>query len=79
MRNQLPVVLAISTNDGLSMNAKNIGLLLNIKNLYMVPFGQDNPVDKPNSLMAKWELIRNNLKRFKRQAVSTILVAPKTK
>lgn len=57
LRNQRPVVLAISTNDGLGMNAKNIGLLLNVKNIYMVPFGQDNPVEKPNSLVAKWELI----------------------
>ena len=57
LRNQRPVVLAISTNDGLSMNAKNWGLLLNTKNIYAVPFGQDDPVKKPNSLKAKWELI----------------------
>ncbi|NQS74944.1 MAG: dipicolinate synthase subunit B [Peptococcaceae bacterium] len=57
LRNQRPVVLAISTNDGLGLNAKNIGLLLNVKNIYMVPFGQDNPLEKPNSLVAKWDLI----------------------
>ncbi|OPY59102.1 MAG: Dipicolinate synthase subunit B [Pelotomaculum sp. PtaU1.Bin035] len=57
LRNQRPVVLAVSTNDGLSINAKNIGLLLNMKNIYMVPFGQDNPAGKPNSLVAKWDLI----------------------
>lgn len=57
LRNQRPVVLAISTNDGLSMNAKNIGLLLNARNIFMVPFGQDNPSGKPNSIMAKWDLI----------------------
>ncbi|WP_190240186.1 dipicolinate synthase subunit B [Pelotomaculum schinkii] len=61
LRNQRAVVLGISTNDGLSMNAKNIGLLLNVKNLYMVPFGQDNPTSKPNSLMAKWDLITETL------------------
>jgi dipicolinate synthase subunit B len=61
LRNQRAVVLAISTNDGLSMNAKNIGLLLNVKNLYMVPFGQDNPASKPNSLMARWDLITETL------------------
>lgn len=61
LRNQGPVVLGISTNDGLSMNAKNIGLLLNVKNLFMVPFGQDNPTSKPNSLMAKWDLIAETL------------------
>lgn len=57
LRNQRPVVLGVSTNDGLSMNAKNLGLLLNVKNIYMVPFGQDNPSGKPNSLMARWDLI----------------------
>ncbi|HOV78707.1 MAG TPA: dipicolinate synthase subunit B [Bacillota bacterium] len=57
LRNQRPVVIAVSTNDGLGMNAKNIGLLLNVKNIYMVPFGQDNPTGKPNSLTAKWEMI----------------------
>lgn len=57
LRNLRPVVLAISTNDGLSMNAKNLGLLLNTKNIYLVPFGQDNPLEKPNSLKAKMDLI----------------------
>lgn len=57
LRNQRPVVLGISTNDGLGLNAKNIGLLLNVKNIFMVPFGQDNPVEKPNSLVAKWDLV----------------------
>lgn len=57
LRNLRPVVLAISTNDGLGMNAKNIGLLLNTKNIYMVPFGQDNPQEKPNSLKAKMDLL----------------------
>ncbi|MFZ5649086.1 MAG: dipicolinate synthase subunit B [Bacillota bacterium] len=57
LRNQRPVVLAISTNDGLGLNAKNIGLLLNTKNIYMVPFGQDNPTGKPNSLKANMGLI----------------------
>jgi dipicolinate synthase subunit B len=51
------VVLAISTNDGLGLNAKNIGVLLNVKNIYMVPFGQDNPTGKPNSLKADMSLI----------------------
>lgn len=50
LRNQRPVLLAISTNDGLSGNAKNIGALLNMKNIYFVPFAQDNPNAKPNSI-----------------------------
>jgi len=50
LRNGKPVVLAISTNDALGMNAKNIGTLLASKNFYFVPFKQDAPDTKPNSL-----------------------------
>jgi len=57
LRNQKPVVIAISTNDGLSNNAKNLGLLLNMKNVYFVPFGQDDPLKKSNSLVAKYDMI----------------------
>lgn len=57
MRNQKPVVIAISTNDGLGVNAKNIGLLLNMKNIFMVPFGQDGPDSKPNSIVADTTMI----------------------
>lgn len=57
MRNSRPVVLAISTNDGLGLNAANIAKLLVAKHIYFVPFGQDNPVDKPNSLVARMDLI----------------------
>src|SRR3989339_1896006 len=53
LRNQKPVVISISTNDGLGANAKNIGMLINMKNIYFVPFGQDNPTQKPNSLIAR--------------------------
>ena len=57
LRNNKPVVIAISTNDGLGINARNLGLLLNAKNMYFVPFRQDNPKDKHNSVVAKMELI----------------------
>ncbi|KJR48327.1 Dipicolinate synthase subunit B [Desulfosporosinus sp. I2] len=57
LRNQKPVVLAISTNDGLGLNARNIGTLLVTKNVYLVPFGQDNPVVKANSLVAHMERV----------------------
>lgn len=57
LRNRRPVVLAISTNDGLGLNARNWALLMNVKNVYFVPFGQDNPVEKPNSLDAHLELL----------------------
>ena len=51
LRNNRPVVLAISTNDALGNNAKNIGLLLNTRNMYFVPFGQDDPDNKPKSMV----------------------------
>jgi len=57
LRNLRPVVLGISTNDGLSGNARNIGTLLNTRNIYFVPFGQDNPDAKPNSLDSDLELL----------------------
>lgn len=49
LRNENPLVIAISTNNALSGNAINIGKLLNTKNYYFVPFKQDNPISKPNS------------------------------
>ncbi|WP_276352446.1 dipicolinate synthase subunit B [Cohnella caldifontis] len=57
MRNGRPLVLAISTNDGLGLNAANIAKLLVAKNIYFVPFGQDNPNGKPNSLVARMDLV----------------------
>lgn len=57
LRNQLPLVVAISTNDGLAASAKNLGLLLNTRNAYFVPFGQDDPEKKPTSLVAHFGLI----------------------
>ena len=61
LRNAKPVVLAVSTNDGLGNNAKNLGTVLNFKNIYMVPFGQDDPFKKPGSLVAHNELIMDTL------------------
>lgn len=51
MRNGKPLVIAISTNDALGAGFKNIGMLMNMKNIYFVPFGQDDCVKKPNSLV----------------------------
>ncbi|MBO8162512.1 MAG: dipicolinate synthase subunit B [Brevibacillus sp.] len=58
LRNLRPVVLAISTNDGLGLNGVNIAKLLATKNIYFVPFGQDAPDKKPNSLVARMDLIK---------------------
>jgi len=57
LRNLKPVIIAISTNDGLGNNAKNLGVLLNTKNIYFVPFSQDDPMKKPNSLVANMNLL----------------------
>lgn len=57
LRNERPLVLAVSTNDGLSAAAQNIGRLLNWRNVYFVPFGQDDPVKKPRSLVADFDMI----------------------
>jgi dipicolinate synthase subunit B len=57
LRNNKPVIIAISTNDALGANAKNLGILLNTKNIYFVPFGQDDPQKKCNSLVSKMDLI----------------------
>lgn len=52
LRNERPVVIAVSTNDGLSGSAANIGTLMARKNIYFVPFAQDDAVRKPASLVA---------------------------
>lgn len=57
LRNNRPVVLAIATNDALGAAATNIGKLLNNKNIYFVPFGQDDPVKKNNSMIADFTKI----------------------
>lgn len=58
LRNNRPVVLSISSNDALGANAKNLGLLMNTRNVYFVPFTQDAPTKKSNSLIADTTLIR---------------------
>lgn len=68
MRNYKPLVIAISTNDALGLNMKNIATLMNEKNVYFVPFGQDNPEKKPKSLIADYDLL-----------LDTILIAEKGK
>jgi len=57
LRNGRPLILAVATNDGLAASAKNIGQLMNTRNVYFVPFGQDDCVGKPGSLIAHFEQI----------------------
>lgn len=61
LRNERPVIVAVSTNDGLSGNAASIGALLNRRNFYFVPFGQDSAVQKPRSLVADFSLLPETL------------------
>ena len=57
LRNEKPVVISMASNDALGMNLKNIGNLLNHKHIYFVPFGQDDPNKKPNSMIADTTLL----------------------
>ena len=75
LRNNNPVVLAVSTNDGLSGSAENIGRLLNRNNYYFVPFKQDNPITKPRSLVADFKyLIPTIEKALDREQIQPILL-----
>ena len=55
LRNGKPLVIGVSTNDGLAASAENIGRLLNRKHVYFVPFGQDDPLAKPLSLSCRYD------------------------
>lgn len=61
LRNGRPVILAISTNDGLAASAENIGKLLCRRDFYFVPFRQDDPTGKPRSLVADFSLVPQTL------------------
>ena len=56
LRNQKPIIIAVSTNDGLGLSGQNISKLLTSKNVYFVPFGQDDFEKKPNSLVAHFDM-----------------------
>lgn len=61
LRNERPLVVSISTNDAMGMNFKNLGLLYNVKNIFFVPFGQDDYEKKTASLIAHVELIPDTI------------------
>ena len=61
LRNGRPVIVAVSTNDALAGAAENIGRLLGKKHYYFVPFGQDDPVQKPTSMVADFGMIPETL------------------
>ncbi len=77
LRNQRPVVVAVSTNDGLSTSLGNIGELLCRKHVYFVPFTQDDPQRKPNSLVADFSLIPDAIQAALRgEQLQPILLEP---
>lgn len=61
LRSDRPLVIALATNDAMSANLGNIGRLLNRKNVYFVPMIQDEPIKKPHSLVADFNLLEETL------------------
>ena len=62
IRNNRPVVVAVSTNDALGAAAKNLGYLLNTRNYYFVPFNQDEPISKERSIIADFTILQDTIK-----------------
>lgn len=77
IRNEKPIVLSISTNDALGMNFKNIGMLMNMKHIYFVPFGQDNHEKKPTSMIAHLDLLTETIKAaLEGKQLQPVILAP---
>lgn len=78
LRNDRPVVLAITTNDALGLNARNLGTLLGARNVYFVPFRQDNPTGKPHSVDADIEnyLVATILEAMEGRQIQPLLLGP---
>ena len=75
LRNEKPIVIALSTNDGLGANAQNIGKLLNRNKYYFVPFRQDNPITKPRSVVCDFEyLVKTIEKALDNEQIQPILL-----
>ena len=78
LRNGRPVVLAVSTNDGLAGSAENIGRLLARRDFYFVPFRQDDPAGKPRSLVADFSLVPQTVAAaLEGRQLQPVLLAPR--
>ncbi len=76
MRNSKPLLIAVSTNDALSSSAANIGRLMNTRNVYFVPLRQDNPSEKPRSVVADFDKTLESIhKAIKNEQIQPILTA----
>jgi len=75
LRNNIPIIIGISTPDGLSTNAENIGKLLNKKNYFFIPFRQSNPITKPNYLSFDPQYIKRTLEHaLNREQIQPLLL-----
>jgi len=78
LRNGRPAVIAVSTNDALGANAKNIGELLNRKNIYFVPFRQDDPMGKPTSMISDLSLLGETVEAaLEGKQLQPVILGPK--
>ncbi|MBQ8923699.1 MAG: dipicolinate synthase subunit B [Lachnospiraceae bacterium] len=76
LRNNLPLVISISTNDALGINLQNIGKLMVMKNIIFVPFGQDDYIKKPNSMIADVSRIGETIEAaFENKQLQPVVVA----
>ncbi|MDD5016485.1 MAG: dipicolinate synthase subunit B [Eubacteriales bacterium] len=79
LRNARPVLIAVSTNDALAANAKNLGALLNTKNIYFVPYRQDNALKKCTSIVADMGLIVDAAKQaLEGKQIQPVMLAPQS-
>ncbi|MBR1883372.1 MAG: dipicolinate synthase subunit B [Clostridia bacterium] len=62
LRKNKPVVIGVSSNDAMGANFKNLAELMNTKNIYFVPFGQDDCIKKPKSLVLKYSMVVSTIK-----------------
>ncbi|MBO5488664.1 MAG: dipicolinate synthase subunit B [Eubacterium sp.] len=77
LRNDKPLVIGVSTNDGLGANFQNVGILMNRKNVFFVPFGQDDYEKKPNSLVAHWDKVEETMELAeKKRQIQPVLLSP---
>ena len=75
LRNNKPLVIAVSSNDALGLNMKNLATLMSTKNIYFVPFGQDDAKNKPKSLIADYTLVEETmLFALKNEQIQPILL-----
>lgn len=77
LRNERPLIISVSTNDAMGINFRNLGTLFNMKNIYFVPFGQDDYVKKHNSLVAHFNMIPDTIEEaFKGRQIQPVIKSP---